>query len=225
MSKEELSEKLVAGGILTTQRIIDAFHKIDRANFVPKESRDEAYEDYPLPIGYGQTISQPSTVAFMFELLQPQEGNKILDIGSGSGWTTALLAQIVGPRGRVFGIELVPELVKFGQGNLAKYNFPWAQIEQGEEGRLAPHHTVQGLAPRAELGEDFAGFDRILVSAAGDEMPQELVDQLKIGGRMVIPIRNSVWKVDRISETETGKDPSTSLRVKEFPGFVFVPLK
>lgn len=202
VNKGELIHKLIGGGMLKTPRIIDAFKKIDRADFVPDEYKDEAYGDYPLPIGYGQTISQPSTVAFMLELLQPEEGNKILDVGSGSGWTTALLAQIVGSSGRVWGLELVPELVEFGRKNLGKYNFSWAEIHQAG----------------AELGlPQEAPFDRILVSAAGEEMPPELISQLKAGGRLVIPIQNSVWKVDKISEKEIAKE--------EFPGFIFVPLK
>jgi protein-L-isoaspartate(D-aspartate) O-methyltransferase len=198
----ELVKKLITGGTLKTERIMDAFKKIDRVDFVMDEYRDEAYGDYPLPIGHGQTISQPSTVAFMLELLEPQEGDKILDVGSGSGWTTTLLAQIVGPTGRVFGLELVPELVKFGSGNLGKYGFPHAEIRQAS-GALG----LEGEAP----------FDRILVSAAGEKMPQELIDQIKVGGRMVIPIQNAVWRVDRTSGTEVSKE--------EFSGFVFVPLK
>ena len=129
MSNLALVEKLISDEALRTPRIIDAFKKIDRADFVEVQYKDEAYGDYPLPIGHEQTISQPSTVAFMLELLQPATGNKVLDVGSGSGWTAALLAQIVGPEGRVFGFELVPELVKFGSENLAKYNFPHAEIQ------------------------------------------------------------------------------------------------
>ena len=199
---DELIEKLIADGMLKTERIIAAFRKIDRADFVLDEYKNEAYGDYPLPIGYGQTISQPSTVAFMLELLQPEEGNKILDVGSGSGWTTALLARIVGSRGRVWGLELMPELVEFGRKNLGKYNFPWAEILQAGK----------------KLGlRDVAPLDKILVSASGDEMPQELIDQLKFGGRLVIPIQNSIWRLGKISKTKIDKT--------EFPGFVFVPLK
>lgn len=202
MNKSDLIDKLVEDEALKTPRIIQAFRKIDRVDFVTKGHQDEAYGDYPLPIGYDQTISQPATVAFMLELLEPQRDEKILDVGSGSGWTAALLAQIVGPGGNVFGLELVPELVELGAKNLAKYSFPYARIRQAS--------NVLGLP-------DEAPFDRILVSAAGSRMPKELIDQLKINGRMVIPIQNSVWRVDKISETKIDR--------AEFPGFLFVPLK
>src|SRR3989338_8071025 len=110
MTKEVLIDDLIGGGYLKTPLIIEAFKKIDRADFVSENLRDEAYENYPLPIGFDQTISQPLTVAFMLELLQPQPGEKILDIGSGSGWTTTLLAFCVGKEGRGFGLERIPEL-------------------------------------------------------------------------------------------------------------------
>jgi len=188
---------------MINKNITLAFRNIDRKDFVPEEYLDQACGDYPLPIGFGQTISQPSTVAFMFELLNPKEGDKVLDVGSGSGWTTALLADIVGEKGRVFGVELVLELVELGRKNLSKYDkYLNAQIY------LAGKHLgLPGKAP----------FDRILVSASGEEIPEELIKQLKVGGVMVVPVLNSVWKIKRVSESGVEKE--------EYPGFVFVPLK
>ena len=209
MNKDALIEKLIADKMLKSEEIIEAFRRIDRADFVPEEYGDEAYGDYPLPIGRGQTISQPSTVAFMLELLRPAEGDRILDVGSGSGWTTALLAQIVGPKGRVWGLELLPELAKFGSENLAKYDFPHAGIQQARSTGSGQAGDVLGLPQEAP-------FDKILVSAAGQEIPKELINQLKVGGRMIIPVQSSVWKIDKISEEKVDK--------AEFPGFVFVPL-
>jgi len=203
MKKEKLLNNLKDSHAIKTPSIIEAFRIIDRADFVAKEYLDEPYGDYPLPIGYGATISQPSTVAFMLELLQLQAGDKILDVGSGSGWTTALLAHIVGPEGKVIGVELIPELVLYGRENLKKYNFANAQIMQAQK-------EVFGFP-------DKAPFDKILVSAAAETLPQTLVGQLKIGGRMVIPIESSVWRIDKKSEKEIDK--------KEFHGFAFVPLK
>lgn len=201
MSQNELTNHLTDAGVLKTSRIVDAFRTIDRADFVPRKYLNEAYGDYPLPLGYGQTISQPTTVAFMLEKLQPQAGEKILDVGSGSGWTTALLAQIVGPAGKVCGVEIVPELAELGRKNLANYELNWAEIK-----------LVTG-----ELGcPPLAPFDKILVSAAAEELPDELLSQLKSGGRLVIPIQNSIWQIDKAA---AGK-----FRQQEFPGFVFVPL-
>ena len=116
-------EDLIQGGWLKTPRIIEAFQKIKRVDFLPEDMKDLAELNEALPIGYGQTISQPLVVAFMLEQLEPKEGDKILDIGSGSGWTTALLAEIVGSKGKVIAIDIVPELVEFGEKNVAKYDF------------------------------------------------------------------------------------------------------
>ena len=105
---ENLIESLIKDGYLKTQQVIDAFKKIDRTNFVPEECKGNACVNVPLPIGFNQTISQPLTVAFMLELLEPKAGEKILDVGAGSGWTAGLLAQLVGENGKVIAIERIP---------------------------------------------------------------------------------------------------------------------
>ena len=104
---EELVRSLKNSGVLKTAQLVEAFLKADRKNFVPENLKDLAYLDEALPIGEGQTISQPYTVAFMLELLEPQSGQTLMDVGYGSGWTTALLAQIVGDAGRVYAFERV----------------------------------------------------------------------------------------------------------------------
>ena len=178
-----------------------AFKKINRADFVQEDLKQVAYFDQPLSIGHGQTISQPTTVLMMLNWLDPQEGQKILDIGSGSGWTTALLASVAGKKGKVIGLERIPALVNFGLTNLQKYEFKNATI----------------LPANDKLGySDEAPYDRILVSAAASELPNELIGQLKNRGILVIPVQSSIFRIT--------KGPRGRVNREEFHGFTFVPL-
>ncbi len=206
MSYFKLITQLIEQGYLKTPEIIEAFEKIKREDFVPEESKGEAEGNYPLPIGYGQTISQPLTVAFMLELLEPKAGERILDIGSGSGWVTALLAKIVSKikKGRVYAVERISELKEFGENNVRKYNF----IEKGIVKFFCQDGT-KGLP-------EYAPFDKIHVAAAAEKVPQVLKDQLAAGGKMIIPISGGILKLNRINEKE--------IKEEFFPGFVFVPL-
>lgn len=204
MSKEELIKTLIDIGYLKTPEIIDAFRKIDRVDFVLKEFKRDAYIDVPLPIGYGQTISQPLTVAFMLELLKPEKDDRILDVGSGSGWQTALLAEIVGKKGKVFGVEIIPELKEFGEKNVDKYGF----IKNGIVNIFLASNVI-GLKKEAP-------FDKVVVGAMARKFPGELRKQLKIGGRLVIPYKGSIWLM--IKKTEN------KFEEHEYPGFAFVPL-
>lgn len=182
-------------------QIDEAFEVVSRTNFVPKQLRGSVDIDAPLPIGYGQTNSQPYTVRLMLEWLGARPGEKILDVGSGSGWTTALLAHLVGAKGRVYAVERVPELVEFGQENVERAGVKNARFfTAGEEFGLPEE----------------APFDRILVSASADELPKALIDQLKIGGKMVIPVSNDILEIT--------KKPGGDLDIKKHPGFAFVPL-
>lgn len=199
-TNEELIESMIVSGALRTSQIIDVFEKIDRRYFVPKEYDENIYIDAPLPIGKNQTISQPTTVAFMLELLEPKEGDKILDIGSGSGWTAALLCELVGKNGSVTGLERIDELVRQGQKNLAQFHHDNCHIEKAA----------------STLGITGETFDRILVSASSEEIPYELFSQMKTDATLVIPVRNSIFKFKKISDTEIKKE--------EYHGFVFVPL-
>lgn len=197
-------DNLVERGRLRTPRIIAAFRKIKRVDFLPEDLKDLAEADEALPIGENQTISQPQVVAFMLELLQPQPGDKVLDIGAGSGWTTALLAGIVGEKGRVIAIEIIPALVEFSKQNVSKYNF----IEKG---------IVEFRCADGSRGcQEEAPFDRILCSAEAQEISQGWKEQLKVGGRIVSPVGSSIW----LLEKKSNKDFEST----EYPGFVFVPL-
>src|SRR3989338_6252796 len=120
---EKLISDLVNRGYLKTPDIINAFREVDRGDFVPGDIKSAAYLNQALPIGRNQTISQPLVVAFMLELLEPAAGEKILDIGLGSGWQAAILAQIVGRNGRIVALERIPELFEFAKKNLAKHKF------------------------------------------------------------------------------------------------------
>ncbi len=204
-----LIDELIERGYLKTPEIIGAFRKIKREDFVLPQDRGYSEINSPLPIGYGQTISQPLTVAFMLELLQPQPGQKILDIGAGSGWTSALLAELAGSDGRIFGIERLPELCRFATDNTSHYGFAASgQIEIicGDGGRGLP---------------DRAPFDRILVSAASSDIPEDLPRQLGSGGRLVIPVGPIGESQDIVLIT---KDKSGTITEERHPGFVFVPL-
>lgn len=204
LTNEDLINYLKKSGVLKTKNIINAFSDIDRKKFILDEYFDQAYNDYPLPIGYGQTISQPFTVAFMLELLEVREGQKILDVGSGSGWTTSLLAQIVGEKGIVYGIEIIPEIFEFGKKNIAKYNF----LDKGRIEVILGDGT-KGLKEKAP-------FDRILVSAAMQkDIPSNLINQLNDNGILVIPDNNGIWKIVK---------EKNEVRKNYFPGFIFVKL-
>jgi protein-L-isoaspartate(D-aspartate) O-methyltransferase len=174
--------------------ISEAFRVVPRALFLPERARRRAGYDGPIDIGHGQTNSQPRTVEDMLRLLDPRPGDRVLDVGSGSGWTTALLAHLVGPEGRVLGVERVADLASTGAANLAATGQPWASIRPAVAGQL-------GLP-------DEGPFDRILVSAGAEELPGSLVDQLAEDGRMVVPVRGRMLLVrrtaDRVATSEHG---------------------
>lgn len=181
--------------------VAKAFIDVRREEFLPLEQAGMVDLDTPLPIGFGQTNSQPTTVRLMLEWLEVEPGSKILDVGSGSGWTTALLAHLTGPKGRVYAIEIVPELVDFGRDNCQA-----AGIENAEF----------FLAGKTLGLPKFAPYDRILVSAAARSLPQELVDQLKNGGKLVIPVNNDILEIE--------KRAGGKIDTFKHPGFMFVPL-
>jgi protein-L-isoaspartate(D-aspartate) O-methyltransferase len=179
-----------------------AMHLVDRRGFLPRAQRPFATQDRPLDIGHGQTSSQPTTVAAMLRLLAVPKGAHVLDVGSGSGWTTALLARLVGPMGEVLGVERDPALAAWGAANVARAGMPWARVSLASRGLLG--------APRP------GGWDRVLVSAAAQSLPQALVDQIAAGGRMVIPVRHTMVLVER--------DDAGEVSLSEHGTYSFVPL-
>ena len=227
-----LIDDLIEGGWLKDDRIISAFTKIKRVDFVTPGMEELSQLNEALPIGFGQTISQPLVVGFMIELLDPREGEKILDVGSGSGWTTALLAELVGEMGKVVAVELIPELKTFGESNVGKYDFIKRGIAQficgdGSKGyksqapfdKILASASIQSVkvdeAGAREGKEDKSSSSPFAGAREGKEIPPEWKDQLKIGGRIVTPIDSSIWLFVKKSETEFEKT--------EYPGFVFVP--
>lgn len=205
--------------VRVSPRIAEAMGRVHRSWFLPRAVVGSAHQDVPLPIGHKATCSQPTTVAHLLAHLDANPGDRVLDVGAGSGWTTALLAHLTarpagqpsvetgGSVSQVLGVELEPELVTFGRANLAVagsngVDVSRARIEQAEAGVLG--------WPRA------APYRRILVSAEASEVPAELVAQLTDDGRMVIPVRRRLVVVDRDGQ---------SVRTRDVGEYRFVPLR
>ncbi len=155
-------------------RVIDAMSRVERDEFVPWAVKIAAYVNRPLPIGHGQTISQPFIVALMTHLMQPREGDRVLEIGTGSGYQAAVLAELVET---VYTIEIIPELAESAAKRLADLGFDNVHVKTGDGWYGWP---------------EVAPFDAIMVTAVGGDVPGELVRQLKPGGRMVLPV-GSDW--------------------------------
>ena len=185
-------------GTRRQQAISEAIRVQDRRRFLPAEVAGDHDRDRPLPIGHGQTNSQPSTVAAMLDLLEPFPGMRVLDVGSGSGWTSAILGELGGADSRVFAVERIPELVELSREAITQ---PWVRVYRADPDVLGLPH----LAP----------FDRILVSAMADEMPTPLIDQLADGGIMVAPWGEVMHRVSR---------QGAAVEITDHGGYTFVPL-
>jgi len=206
-----LVETLINQGYIKTKRVEAAFRAVPRYHFLfatgksEKELKKEAEINAPLSLFSGQTISQPLTVALMLELLGARRGNKILDVGSGSGWQACLLAHIAGEKGKVYALEILPELKEFGEQNAKKFDFDNIKFILG--------NGWQGA-------RDYAPFDRIIVAAATPQVPSALKEQLKVGGVIVIPVGTThncaLTRIEKLAEDD--------FEVSEEPGFSFVPL-
>jgi len=197
----------ISGFSIKSDSIKNAFLSVKRENFIPAQYHEHVYDDNAAPIGFDQTISQPSTIAIMLELLNAKEGMNVLEVGSGSGYVLALLSKIVGKEGKVFGIEFLEELEKKSQENLAKEKISNVETKQGDG---------------AHGWEENAPFDRILISCACPFVPKKLFDQLKEEGMIVAPVGDRGTQVMEILTKKNGKP----LKKSYHEGlFTFVPLR
>lgn len=189
--------------VLDDPYVENAFRAIDRANFVFGDFKVEAYEDYALPISETSSMTQPTTIAFMLELLGIKPGEKVLEVGSGSGYVLALMAHMVGEKGEVYGVEVSPEVLLFSNSNLNHYP------------ELKKH--IHNFPATDNLGlPEKAPYDKIIVSGDIDEIPEGLKQQLKDGGVLVTPVKNEIQKIARKGDEFK--------KVNSHPGFSFDPI-
>lgn len=200
MNKIQLIKSLKEEGF--SREILSAFYEVRREDFISDNLKLQAYEDTALPIGEGQTISQPYTIATMLSMLNLKPGQKILEAGSGCGYVLALLSEIVGIKGNIYGIEILKSLADKSRINLQDYEN--VEVYEG--------NGSNGLKKKAP-------FDRILISAAVEEIPKELVEQLNEKGMLVAPIGSPYEQTLTSFQKINGK-----LEIREeLPGFIFVP--
>jgi len=203
---KKLIAHLISYGALKTPRIIRAFKETPRHLFVPEEYLSQAYADYPLPILHNQTISQPYTVAVMTEALQPKLGEKVLEIGSGSGWQAAILARCVGNKGKVITLEIEKDLVEFARRNIKKLGLKNIRVI----------HADGKLGYKRE-----APYDKSIITAACNEIPKPIIEQTRIGGRIVAPVNSLFGQRMIVADKVSGNE----LKKKDLGSFVFVPLR
>jgi len=184
---------------------LNSFKEVGREDFIPENFRDAAYDDSPLPLFRGKTISQPTTVMIMTHALELEKGDKVFEIGTGSGYQAAIIAKIVGLKGKVITTEVVPELIQFAKQNLrrAKISNAFVYEEDGSKG-------MPSESP----------FDKIIITAACKEFPKPLLEQLKPGGIIVGPVGNQYGQ-----EMVRGvKDKKGNLELEFFGSFLFTPM-
>ncbi len=203
-NKELLINHWKKNNIITDKKAIQAFQSVPREEFIPDEYIEKAYSDYPLPILQGQTISQPTTVMLMTQALNLKEGNKVLEIGSGSGYQAAIIAKIIGKKGKTITTEIIPELYHYAKNNLERLKTA----------------NIKIILSDGSLGyEKEAPYDMIIITAACPSIPEPLISQLKEGGIILAPVG------DRFNQQMIRAVKKQDKLKKEYLGdFVFVPL-
>jgi len=199
MNKKELIKELEDRGI--REEILKVIEKVDRKDFISEKNFNEVYEDHPLSIGYGQTISQPYTVAFMLQKLELKKGDKVLEIGTGSGWNAALISYIIGEEGKIYSVEIVKELAEKAKEKLKNYK------------------NIVVLNTDASHGlAEYAPYNKIILTAAPKKIAEEFKEQLADEGILLAPVGEYTQKLikltkkkNKFTETENGD-------------FIFVPL-
>lgn len=204
-ARNRLVDDLKMRGYVTSNAVEEAIRRVPREEFLPAELREEAYIDSPLPIGEGQTISAPHMVAIMVEHLDLKSGQKVLEVGTGSGYHAAVCAEVVAPDGHIFSIERITSLASFAEENLKRTGYSkLVTVITGDGSKGLPDHSP---------------FDRIFVAAGAPEVPSPLAAQLADGGKLLVPV-GSRWYQDLIRVTRRG----AKLEKENLGGCVFVPL-
>jgi protein-L-isoaspartate(D-aspartate) O-methyltransferase len=201
---EQLVDKLVFSGYIKSSEIERAFRDFDRSEFLSEEKISFAGEDKPVSIGFGQTMSQPLTVAFMLDVLGIRKGDKVLDVGTGSGWQAALLSSCVGEEGEVITVERITELHDKAKENLEKF------------GLISSGRVKAVFGSALEMDPGWPVFDKIISAAESENIPDQWKNAIAIGGKIVAPVKGRLIIANKISGTE--------FELKEYPGYSFVPL-
>ena len=195
----QMVEKQIASRGVTQRSVLRALEAVPRHRFVPEAQWEDAYEDHPVTIGKGQTMSQPYVVAYMTELLELGEGDRVLEIGTGSGYHAAVLSRVAG---KVFSVEIIESLAESARETLGELGYDNVEIRVGDGHKGWP---------------EAAPFDAIVLTAAPEKVPQSLIDQLKVGGRMVAPVGKFVQDLLLITKTANGVVQESTIPVRFVP--------